>query len=180
MALFFPASEWNGLSYKQEMRQFGWRREKGARIHAGCDIYAPLKSDVIAIADGTVVENAPFYNGTYQISVNHPGIGIVRYGEILNIPKKFTIDSKVVAGEKVGEVGKVGAKLSPMLHIEHYDGSGVGSLSPYSKKQIDAIRKKGENDPTVYKNLPQKNYWRRNDLLDSTVLLDQIVTETKK
>ncbi len=98
MALYFPAPKYNG-NYKQGMAQFGWRRP-GGRIHAACDIYAPLKSDVVAVADGIIVESGEFYLKTQAIAIRHEGIGIIRYGKILEIPKEFLkIDATVKAGD---------------------------------------------------------------------------------
>jgi murein DD-endopeptidase MepM/ murein hydrolase activator NlpD len=160
--LFFPAPEWNKQAYNLGMRQFGWNR--GKRKHAGCDVYARLGSMVVAIADGTVVENNSFYARTNQLSVFHPGIGVVRYGEIVNIPPKFAIGSPVIAGETVGEIGHLyGLKVHPMLHFELYDGTGVGSLSLAPAAA----------DPT-YSNVPQARYRRRADLMDPTALLDRL------
>jgi murein DD-endopeptidase MepM/ murein hydrolase activator NlpD len=170
MALFFPVPEWNKQSYKEGMRQFGWSRNGGKRFHAGCDIYAPLKSPVIAIADGVVVENAFFYLGTNQISVRHDGIGVVRYGEIVDIPKKFAIGSPVVAGELVGKIGHLtGIKVHPMLHFELFDGSETGSLS-LTGKQAES----------KYKNVKQQSYRRRADLMNAADLLDRLYLQGEK
>jgi murein DD-endopeptidase MepM/ murein hydrolase activator NlpD len=169
MPLYFPVPEWNKQSYKEGMRQFGWNRP-GGRFHAGCDIYAPLKSPVIAIADGVVVEKAFFYLGTYQISVRHDGIGVVRYGEIVEIPEKFTLGSQVVAGELVGKIGHLtGIKVHPMLHFELFDGSVSGSLS----LPPDSAESK-------YTNVPQKKYRRRADLMNSAQLLDRLYLQGEK
>ena len=71
------------------MRQFSWNR--GKRLHAGCDLYAPLGTPVRAIAAGTVVYvSQTFTPGTVKevasgaIAVHHPSVqAVVRYGEVL-------------------------------------------------------------------------------------------------
>lgn len=167
MALYFPAPKYNG-NYKQGMAQFGWRRPRG-RIDAACDLYAPLKSDVVAVDDGVIVESGNFYIGTHAIAIRHEGIGIIRYGEILEIPKEFLkIDAKVKAGAVIGKVGQV-IKVSPMLHFELFDGTGSGILS--NKK--DKIEYYNEG---VLKNA---NYQRRADLMNPTKLLDRLWLEGK-
>jgi murein DD-endopeptidase MepM/ murein hydrolase activator NlpD len=170
MALFFPVSEWNKQSYKEGMRQFGWRRDGGKRLHAGCDIYAPLKSPVIAIADGVVVERSYFYAGTDQLSVRHAGIGIVRYGEMQFIPEKFSVGIEVKAGELVGSIGHLrGLKVHPMLHFELYAGTESGLLS----------LKPAETE-SKYTNVKQGPYRRRSDLINSTELLDRLFLQGEK
>ena len=41
-------------SYKEPPRSFGSSRDHGARKHAGCDLYAPAGTEVLAVEDGTV------------------------------------------------------------------------------------------------------------------------------
>lgn len=168
MALYFPAPKYNG-NYKQGMAQFGWRRP-GGRVHAACDIYAPLKSDVVAVADGTIVESGEFYLKTQAIAIRHEGIGIIRYGEILEIPKEFLkIDAPVKAGDVIGKVGQV-IKVSPMLHFELFDGTKSGILTD-RRKGIEYYNE------DVLKNA---NYQRRADLMNPTKLLDRLLVEGKK
>ncbi len=89
MALYFPAPKWDGTY--EEMAKFGHNREGGARLHGGCDLYAPLESDVVAVDAGIVIEiSGPGFAGeTEAISIRHEGIGIIRYGEVVKIPKEF-------------------------------------------------------------------------------------------
>ncbi len=169
MALYFPAPKWDGTSWKEGMRQFGWRRPRN-RIHAACDIYAPLKSEVVAIDAGIIVEAGNFYLGTQAIAIRHEGIGIIRYGEILEIPDKFLkINKPVKAGEILGKVGQV-IKVSPMLHIELFDGSGSGPLT-VRKEKIEYY-----NEDV----LKDANYERRSDLMNPTKLLDRLWLEGKR
>lgn len=168
MALYFPVPGYNG-NYKVGMAQFGWRRP-GGRIHAACDLYAPLKSDVRAVDSSYIVESGNFYLGTQAIAIFHEGIGVIRYGEILEIPEKFLkINASVEAGEVVGKVGQV-IKVSPMAHIELFDGSGTGSLTNRSGR----VEYYNEG---VQKNA---NYERRADLMNPTALLDRLWAEGLK
>ncbi len=172
MALYFPAPKYNG-NYKQGQAQFNWRRGGGARTHAGCDLYAPLESDVVAITDGVVVELSPpgFAGTTEAISVFHEGIGVIRYGEVVKIPKEFKkIDAEVKAGNVIAKVGHAVPKLSPMLHFELFDGSGIGNLTDRSGK-------------VVYYNedvLKNGKYQRRKDLMNPIKLLDRLWLEEVK
>ena len=131
MALYFPAPKWTGTYI--DMAKFGHGRRRG-RIHGACDLYAPLESDVKAVTDGIVVEISPIYEAkTQAIAIRHEGIGIIRYGEIVKIPKEiFKVNADVKAGDVIGKVGQV-IKFSPMLHFELFDGTGgSGRLSDKS------------------------------------------------
>lgn len=173
MALYFPVPKFNG-NYKEGMAQFGWRRDGGKRIHAACDLYAPLKSDVVAVDAGIIVESGDFYLGTQAIAIQHEGIGIIRYGEILEIPEEFLkIGVEIKAGGTIiGKVGQAFAKLSPMVHFELFDGTGSGKLT---------VRPPAK-EPEHYNEDVLKNakYQRRADLMNPTKLLDRLWAEGKK
>lgn len=171
MALYFPAPKWTGTYV--EMAKFGHRRRGGARTHAGCDLYTPFESDVVAVADGRVVEiSGPGFAGnTEAISVFHEGIGIIRYGEVVKIPDEFKkIKAEVKAGNLIGKVGRAVAKLSATLHFELYDGSASGGLTDRSGKgeyYNEGVLKNGK-------------YQRRKDLMNPTQFLDRLWLEGMK
>lgn len=76
----WPVPQWiTHYSYKEAPRSFGSKRSQG-RIHAGCDLYAPVHSPVLAIAEGRVIESDHFYLGTFQITIDHGHLGVIRYG----------------------------------------------------------------------------------------------------
>jgi murein DD-endopeptidase MepM/ murein hydrolase activator NlpD len=168
MALYFPAPKWTGTYI--DMAKFGHGRRKG-RIHGACDLYAPLESDVKATTDGIVVEISSVYEAkTQAIAIRHEGIGVVRYSEIVKIPENiFKVDAEVKAGDIIGQVGQV-IKLSPMLHIELFDGSGSGGLTDRSSKV------KYYNEGV----LKDGNYQRRGDLMNPTKFLEQLWREGEK
>ncbi|MGI8789055.1 MAG: M23 family metallopeptidase [Pyrinomonadaceae bacterium] len=169
MALYFPAPKWVG-SYV-EMAKFGHRRKSGARIHAGCDLYAPLESDVVAVDGGIVVELNPGFSGhTAAIAIRHEGIGVIRYGEVIKITEEYNkVGAKIKSGERVviAKIGRAVAKLSPMLHFELYDGFGVGPLSD----RVHKIEYKNEDV------LKDANYERRADLMNPTKFLERLWLE---
>lgn len=173
MALHFPAPEWVGTYV--EMAQFGHNRKGGKRIHGGVDLYAPFESDVFAVDGGVFVEISPpgFAGNTSAISVQHEGIGVIRYGEVVKIAKEYNfVGAKVKSGERVviAKVGHAVPKLSPMLHFELFDGSTSGSLTDRSGK-------------VEYYNedvLKSANYERRKDLMNPTKFLERLWLEGLK
>ena len=86
-------------SYKEPPRSFGSSRDHGARKHAGCDLYAPARTDVLAVEDGTVIRGPYlFYDVVYALEVQHPS-GIVRYGEISHAAEGIATGAAVKAGQ---------------------------------------------------------------------------------
>jgi len=78
----FPLRKRPAASYHERPRAFGAPRANGVRKHAGCDLYAPAGTEVLAVEDGTVLRGPYlFYDVVYALEVQHPS-GIVRYGEI--------------------------------------------------------------------------------------------------
>jgi murein DD-endopeptidase MepM/ murein hydrolase activator NlpD len=54
----FPSRSRPKESYKEPPRAFGSPRDHGGRKHAGCDLYAPAGTEVLAVEDGTVLRGA--------------------------------------------------------------------------------------------------------------------------
>lgn len=86
------------------------------KFHEGLDISTRIGTDVVATADGIVVETG--YDITYgnNIIIDH-GFGfITRYGHLSSINVKT--GSVVKRGQKIGEVGNTGFSTGPHLHYE--------------------------------------------------------------
>jgi murein DD-endopeptidase MepM/ murein hydrolase activator NlpD len=139
----FPVPDWiRTYSLRSPPRSFGAPR-RGGRKHAGCDLYAPLGSDVVAIDAGKILEVRPFYWKTQAVVIEHPGIGVVRYGEITPGPG-ISNGVRVTEGMIIGSIAQLinprpgGLNPHPMLHFELYAGTGTGPLStadgPYQRR----------------------------------------------
>jgi murein DD-endopeptidase MepM/ murein hydrolase activator NlpD len=153
--LAWPVPDWEKqYSYHSGARRFGSNRDGGNRKHAGCDIYAPKGSKVVAITHGRVVSAYVFYGGTSAIEIDHGAFGYVRYGEITPNPD-MKPGKLVEAGTEVGTVAiiKGHGKLHPMLHLEMYTGKATGQLSL-----------KHSSNP----------FKRRSDLINPTEILDKL------
>jgi murein DD-endopeptidase MepM/ murein hydrolase activator NlpD len=150
---FWPVPKWEmQYSYCERPRAFGSPRDGGNRKHAGCDLYAPLGSPVVAVCHGWVIRVYEFYGKADAIEVNHGAHGIIRYGEVDVLPG-IGAGTLVPAGTQIAKVAQlVGfGNIHPMLHFELYSGKATGKLT-------QAI---GE-------------YKRRSDLLDPTSFLDKL------
>lgn len=103
--------------WEHNQTSFAWRRDGGRRQHGGIDLEAHLNTPVLAIADGIVLRIAYFYDDTYAIEVQHPGVGIVRYGEVSSNALVLR-GQKVSQGQIIGFVGKRKKAERFMLHLE--------------------------------------------------------------
>jgi murein DD-endopeptidase MepM/ murein hydrolase activator NlpD len=146
--LFHPAT----ASFLTGGRWFGAPRTD--RLHAAVDLLNPYKSPIRAIADGVVL-SVPydFYLGTDALEVHHPGIGVVRYGEISPLALvDLKPGDRVSMGDVIAHVGQQDTTGFCMLHFELYTGAASGPL-------------------TEVWNPP---YERRKDLINPSTLVDEL------
>ena len=149
IAVLFPLRQRPTASYRSGSRQYGADRG-GGRFHAGCDLHADAGTEVLAMQDGVVLQDAyRFYKDTMALEIDH-GNFIARYGEISAAPS-IRKGMRVKRGQVIGYVGTL--ERQSMLHLELYSGTEEGSLT---------VRETGP-------------YQRRADLVDPTQYLDNAV-----
>lgn len=151
--LVFPLFQPPLDSYRTGGRFFGAPRTH--RLHAACDLLNPYQAKIRAVADGVVIQSPyDFYEGTNALEIRHPGVGVVRYGEI---DPRRTVHLKagdhVKGGDVIAYVGRLNGTGASMLHFELYSGSASGQL-------------------TVFGNPP---YQRRRDLVNPTSFIDKLL-----
>ena len=148
----FPLPTLSKYTYKSGGRVFGAKRANG-RLHAGCDLLAPVGTPIYAVADGVVELASPqeFYHHTKALVVRHGGF-VVRYCEVSGFADGIVKNKRVAAGDIIAYVGKM--LTSSMLHFELYAGTLGGPL-------------------TVRSNKP---FQRRADLINPTAFLDRLAT----
>lgn len=127
----FPVENWGGLSYHVSPRSFGCPRG-GGRLHAGCDLYAPVGSAVKAISDGKIVYAGHFYYNVFMVQVDHgEDLGTIVYGEISLAPG-IAINQQVSQGAILGYVKQIvkpnGGAITPMCHMEWYGQTGNAAV----------------------------------------------------
>ncbi len=156
----FPLSKIPKQGYHYSKWHRGWfgaTRDGTDRIHAACDLIARAGTPIYAVESGTIINIAPFYLGTDEITIKHPNF-VVRYGEIAKgkLPPNIAIGKTVEAGQHIAWVGRL-----KMLHFEMYQGDSAGYLSQtWNKKN--------------YNYVTPGNYQRRPDLIDPTPYLDRL------
>jgi murein DD-endopeptidase MepM/ murein hydrolase activator NlpD len=145
----FPLAKRPEASYKERPRSFGSPRANGARQHAGCDLYAPAGTEVLAVEDGEVIQGPyPFYDVVDAVEIRH-ACGVVRYGEVnKTCAPGIKAGAKVLAGQVIGYVGKMQTVANSMLHFELYTGLAEGPLTDRSRKPF--MRRADLTDPTAF------------------------------
>jgi murein DD-endopeptidase MepM/ murein hydrolase activator NlpD len=106
---------------------YGWRKDPftGEReFHHGMDIVAPLRTQVVAPADGVVARSGRFAELGKSLDLAH-GFGFVtRYAHLHEIHVKP--GDRVRRGAVIGLVGSTGRSTGPHLHYEVFrDGRRV-------------------------------------------------------
>lgn len=148
--------------------------DRGDRFHCGIDLYAPERSDVVAIEEGIVVdigiattpEKIPYWNKTYYIIIRNISGTFCKYAELDDIIPK--IGESIRPKQLIGKVGlvlnskkinrtspkyiqKLKNKNPSMLHLELYLKDPITTHDKYlggnwfdNKKPTNLI------DPTAY------------------------------
>jgi murein DD-endopeptidase MepM/ murein hydrolase activator NlpD len=168
---FLPSNSWRvGSKYATH---FGAPRSGGFPVHGACDLFAPANTPVLAVDDGWIIrgpyefmesvttdpvtQQVTCRRMTFAIDVKHTN-WIVRYGEIsANLAKGLGVNSTVEKGQVIAFVAAQCGQA--MLHFEMFS----------DVNRLDILT----DSPRTYKNVPQRNYLRRNDLMDPTPYLDQ-------
>ena len=134
-------------------RQFGtWR--SGGRIHAGIDFVAPAGTPVYACQSGTVILVNKFYEGTYEVVVQHDDASIIRYGEVRSL---VSVGDYVEQGDQIAAIMQASGGTE-MLHLECYYGTESSLILSQTWNRS-------------YSYVPAANYQRRADLLDPMFLM---------
>lgn len=144
-------------SWHESPRRFGAKRGNG-RLHAGCDLYGPQGTEILAAADGVITRFAFFaLNDTLKQKVSamevvHDGGWTGRYCEIANaLPPGLKVGSRVKAGQVIAFVGHLMDVLtvpSDMLHFEMYAGGAGKALTDFARPPF--MRRGDLVDPTPY------------------------------
>jgi murein DD-endopeptidase MepM/ murein hydrolase activator NlpD len=83
VSFIFPHRQRPNLDYHTYARNFGAPRSGGTRKHAGCDLIAPKGTEILAMADGQVIQGPYyFYEGTYALEVKHDNGMFILYCDI--------------------------------------------------------------------------------------------------
>jgi murein DD-endopeptidase MepM/ murein hydrolase activator NlpD len=117
-----------GQTYGNTIGAYRWRFTMyGASqgIHFGIDFSAPCGTEVVAVADGTVlgVDNLTYGSGPHNLIIDHPELGYTSlYGHLLERPD-LQQWQEVKAGEVVGLTGDPAETCfgRPHLHLEIRD-----------------------------------------------------------
>ena len=104
-------------SYSKKLPSHGgagsFLEKRDGKLHAGCDIYAPLGSEVLSIGDGSVKyvgiatspEEKTYWNRTYMVVILSSLGYAIKYSELKSV--FVEMGQEVKDKQKIGEVGQV-------------------------------------------------------------------------
>ena len=98
-------------------------------LHRGQDMAAPIGTDILAAADGTVVQAGPVSGFGNWIVLDHRiGGALVStvYGHMYSNGVLVDVGDEVVAGQVIGAVGNEGESTGAHLHFEVWQGGRSG------------------------------------------------------
>ncbi|RVW07168.1 M23 family metallopeptidase [Prescottella agglutinans] len=84
--------------------------------HMGIDIAAPMGAPILAAADGTVIDAGPASGFGLWIRIRHNDGTVTTYGH--NDVNLVSKGQRVVAGQRIANVGSRGNSTGPHLHFE--------------------------------------------------------------
>jgi murein DD-endopeptidase MepM/ murein hydrolase activator NlpD len=111
----------SGKTIGLDGRRFFADRNNGARHHVGIDMFCREGDEVVACADGQIVDFQHFLDShgqaTFQLLVEHPGV-VINYGEVAadsNEQFHWKRGDTVTSGQRIARIG-----ATAMLHFETY------------------------------------------------------------
>jgi murein DD-endopeptidase MepM/ murein hydrolase activator NlpD len=163
-----PARSWHNFASAREGRY--------ASAHPACDLVAAGNTEVLAVADGTIIrgpyafaeyrwEDPQCHSVTYAIEVKHPQAAfIARYCEISpRLADGLSKGQDVTEGQVIAFVGLQcgphGMGSGSMLHFEMY-------------QDVNRLDDLTDRTNARYLHVKGSGYKRRSDLLDPTRYLD--------
>jgi murein DD-endopeptidase MepM/ murein hydrolase activator NlpD len=179
--LFPLPKQYQDKGYHAGARSFGHAR--GDRAHAACDLYAPVGTNVYAIADGKILDYHFYYWKTFALEIDHGEYSVV-YGEVQpplekngikdppspkylkGLPGNLKRGMDVKRGQHIAFIGQLYVKDGPtpfehtMLHFELYKNTATGAFTDKTNLKD-------------YAHVTPRPYKRRRDLLDPTDFLDK-------
>lgn len=132
--------------------EFGKRRHPVRRVshtHSGVDFAAPTGTPVRAAADGQVkfigFERRGF--GRYVV-ISHRYGSETFYAHLSASERGLRVGDTVVAGQKIGEVGRTGMATGPHLHFElRRNGNPVDPSQLLTVRDADIVKKHAHAAP---------------------------------
>ena len=97
------------------------------KLHTGIDIGAPTGSNIVATADGTVIQRGSSTAWGNYIAVDHGGGVVTFYAHASSLVA--SMGQKVTKGQVIAKVGSTGYSTGPHLHFEiRINGSTINPL----------------------------------------------------
>jgi murein DD-endopeptidase MepM/ murein hydrolase activator NlpD len=88
------------------------------RSHRGVDYAAAAGTEVMATADGVVIQRGPDGGYGNSIQIRHPNGFVTRYAHLRGFKSGIVVGSRVHQEDVIGYVGSTGLATGPHLHYE--------------------------------------------------------------
>ncbi|TKB99670.1 peptidoglycan DD-metalloendopeptidase family protein [Pedobacter cryotolerans] len=162
-SLDFPLKTANRNSIKSF---WGVDRDNGARRHEGIDIFAPLRTPVLAVAAGTVTRVNTNNLGGKVVWFRPNGKDYTLYYAHLD-EQSVTEGEAVVVGDTLGRMGTTGNAIGglPHLHLGIYTNGGAVDPLPFVDPTVQVLPK--IISPTVALNTTMRTNAKVALLIDS-------------
>lgn len=105
--------------------------QRSGRPHRGVDYHTRTDGDVLAAADGTIIEAVFRSDFGNMIVIDHGGGVFTRYAHLQSFAGAVKTGATVKRGQKLGPIGATGSTAIKHLHYEILTGkyvAGVGSF----------------------------------------------------
>jgi murein DD-endopeptidase MepM/ murein hydrolase activator NlpD len=88
------------------------------RSHRGVDYAASAGTEVMATADGVVIQRGPDGGYGNSVQIRHANGWVTRYAHLRGFRSGIVVGTRVRQGEVIGYVGQTGLATGPHLHYE--------------------------------------------------------------
>ena len=88
------------------------------RSHRGVDYAAAAGTEVMATADGVVIQRGPDGGYGNSVQIRHVNGWVTRYAHLRGFRSGIVVGSRVHQGDVIGYVGQTGLATGPHLHYE--------------------------------------------------------------
>jgi len=110
---------------------------RGSRFHKGVDYYSATGGEVLAAADGVIVEAEYREDYGYMLLIDH-GLGVfTRYAHLAGFAGGIYEGAAVETGQVLGPIGSTGRSEAPHLHYEILVGNINNPRGSFGLQPVD-------------------------------------------
>lgn len=124
---------------------------RGSRLHAGIDLYAPAGTEIFAMTAGRIRSIEVFYQGLMAIDIENDDGTTIRYGEMV---QSVQVGDRVERGQLLGRLKR------------NHDGTCMLHLEIYASVRPDDLTQTGNVKDYPLISVHTRSFRRRSDLVN--------------